>query len=166
MTHSDEEGARMGVLVEDMLLLARPDQGRPLERDPVDLGAIVKDAVDDARAADPDRTIDLSEDGDARVTGDELRLRQVIANLLDNARRHTPAGTPVSVRVSNGGGAVTIEVADGGPGLSPEDAAKVFERFYRGDPARSRSSGGTGLGLSIARAIVEAHGGRIEVRPT
>jgi two-component system OmpR family sensor kinase len=161
MRRIEDEGARMGVLVDDLLLLARLDQGRPLERAPVDLAAIVTDAVHDARAAAPDREISLSADGPVEVAGDELRLRQVVANLLDNARAHTPAGTPVSVRLSRDGESATLQVSDRGPGLSPAEAERIFERFYRGDSSRSRSSGGAGLGLSIASAIVEAHGGRI-----
>ena len=153
----------MGVLVEDLLLLARLDQGRPLERAPVDLTPLVTDAVHDARAADPARSVDLQTDGRVMVLGDEMRLRQVVANLLNNARTHTPPKTPVSVRLATSAGEATIEIADRGPGLSPEEAEHVFERFYRGDPSRSRSSGGAGLGLSIAAAIVQAHGGRISV---
>ena len=166
MRRIEDEGARMGVLVDDLLLLARLDQGRPLDRAPVDLAAIVTDAVHDARAAAPDREISLSADGALEVPGDELRLRQVVANLLDNARAHTPAGTPVSVRLSRDADSASLEVSDRGPGLSPAEAEQIFERFYRGDPSRSRSSGGAGLGLSIASAIVEAHGGRITAAST
>ena len=163
MRRIEDEGARMGVLVDDLLLLARLDQGRPLERAPVDLGPLVTDAVDDARAADSGRDVALHTDGPAVVLGDEMRLRQVVANLLENARTHTPAETPISVRLAASTDTATIEVADRGPGLSLEEAEHVFERFYRGDPSRSRSSGGAGLGLSIAAAIVQAHGGRITV---
>jgi two-component system OmpR family sensor kinase len=163
MRRIEDEGARMGVLVDDLLLLARLDQGRPLVREPVDLSGIVSDAVADARAVDPDRTVELVSEESVTVVGDQLRLRQLLANLLDNARTHTPPGTPVTVRVSRSDDTATIEVADRGPGMSEEEASRVFERFYRGDPSRSRASGGTGLGLSIARAIVEAHGGTISV---
>ncbi len=163
MRRIEDEGARMGVLVDDLLLLARLDQGRPLEREPVDLSRIVGDAVHDARAADPDRPVEASVGGGVVVPGDDLRLRQVMANLMDNARTHTPAGTPVSVRLTSANRTATVEVADRGPGMSQEAAARAFERFYRGDPSRSRASGGTGLGLSIASAIVEAHGGTISV---
>jgi len=149
--------------VEDLLLLARLDQGRPFERKPVDLAALVSDAVEDVRVADPERPVELSAPGPVVVHGDELRLRQVVGNLLDNARTHTPSTTPVAVRVARSNGTATIEVADRGPGLPPDEADRVFERFYRGDPSRSRGSGGTGLGLSIAAAIVEAHGGSITV---
>ena len=161
MRRIEDEGARMGVLVEDMLLLARLDQGRPLERKPVDLAALAADAVEDFRVADPSRPVELATAGAAVVAGDDVRLRQVMANVLDNARQHTPAGTPIEVRVAEADGTATLDVTDQGPGVSPEEAQRVFERFYRGDPSRSRGSGGTGLGLSIAAAIVEAHGGRI-----
>ncbi len=163
MRRIEDEGARMGLLVEDLLLLARLDQGRPFERKPVDLAALVSDAVEDVRVADPERPVELSAPGPVVVHGDELRLRQVVGNLLDNARTHTPSTTPVAVRVARSNGTATIEVADRGPGLPPDEADRVFERFYRGDPSRSRGSGGTGLGLSIAAAIVEAHGGSITV---
>ena len=163
MRRIEEEGRRMGLLVEDLLLLARLDQGRPLEREPVDLSRIAADAVADASAVDPERPVDLA-DGDAvTVTGDEARLRQVVANLLANARQHTPAGTPVRVRVAVEDGHAVLEVADEGPGFAPEEAERVFERFYRADASRARASGGTGLGLSIVRAIAEAHDGTATV---
>jgi two-component system OmpR family sensor kinase len=163
MRRIEDEGARMGVLVDDLLLLARLDQGRPLVREPVDLSGIVSDAIADARAVDPDRPIELTSEGPLSVLGDELRLRQLLANLLDNARTHTPPGTAVTVSLSRSDDTATIEVADRGPGMTGKEASRVFERFYRGDPSRSRASGGTGLGLSIASAIVEAHAGRISV---
>ena len=165
MRRIEEEGERMGELVEDLLLLARLDQGRPLEQEPVDLGRVATDAVADARAVDPDRpiTLTVTGDGPVLVTGDEARLRQVAANLLANARQHTPAGTPVAVRVRADGGRAVLQVADEGPGLAEEEAARVFERFYRADRSRARASGGTGLGLSIVAAIAEAHGGTASV---
>jgi two-component system, OmpR family, sensor kinase len=163
MRRIEDEGARMGLLVDDLLLLARLDQGRPLEREPVDLATVVEDAVGDARAVEPDRPIDLSMEESLVVLGDERRLHQVIANLLENARTHTTARTPVSVRLGRSADTAALEVADSGLGMSPEEASNVFERFYRGDPSRSRTSGGTGLGLAIAAAIVESHGGRITV---
>ena len=154
----------MGVLVDDLLLLARLDQGRPLERRPVDLARVAADAVADARAVEPERSITLeAAAAGAVVLGDELRLRQVAANLLANACRHTPATAAVRVGVRRDNGSVVLEVADDGPGLSPEDAAKVFERFYRAAPVRNRNQGGTGLGLSIVAAVAEAHGGRANV---
>jgi len=166
----------MGLLVEDLLLLARLDQQRPLQQVPVDLLDIARDAVDDARVLAPDRTIDLAVGGGEApvVLGDEPRLRQVVTNLVANALTHTPAGTPVAVSldtaVGDGGpgatgtiGMVRVAVHDRGPGLSPDERAKVFERFYRSDPSRTRSAGGTGLGLSIVAALVAAHGGHVTV---
>jgi two-component system OmpR family sensor kinase len=164
MRRIEEEADRMGSLVDDMLLLARLDQGRPLERQPVDLTRITADAVDDARAVAPNRPIDYSPNGAILVPGDEARLRQVLANLLQNANRHTPPGTPVHVRVVDDEHEAVIEVADEGPGMSSEEAGRVFERFWRSDPSRTRSSGGAGLGLSIVAAIAESHGGRAEVQ--
>jgi two-component system OmpR family sensor kinase len=161
MQRIEAEASRMGVLVDDLLLLARLDQGRPLERERVDLGRIASDAVESARAIEPDRPIDLSVSGPIELMGDEGRLRQVLDNLLDNVRVHTPQGTPVRVKVQANHHEVLLSVADGGPGLSQEVADRVFERFYRGDPTRSRGTGGAGLGLSIVSAIVEAHGGSV-----
>jgi two-component system OmpR family sensor kinase len=161
MQRIEAESARMGILVDDLLLLARLDQGRPLLREEVDLTGIVADAVESARAIEPERPIELQADGPARVLGDEARLRQVMDNLLDNVRVHTPAGTPVRVVVEATDAEVLLSVADQGPGLSPEIADRLFERFYRGDSARSRETGGAGLGLSIVAAIVEAHGGSV-----
>jgi two-component system OmpR family sensor kinase len=163
MRRIEDEGARMGLLVDDLLLLARLDQGRPLERHPVDLTAMAGDAADDLRAADPDRTVRLDAKPGVVIEGDEPRLRQVVANLLDNARTHTPAGTEVGIRLSVDGSNAVLEVTDKGPGMPPDEQERVFERFYRGDPSRSRASGGTGLGLSIAAAIVRAHDGTIGV---
>ena len=164
MRRIEEEANRMGSLVDDMLLLARLDQGRPLELQPVDLTRITRDAVDDARAVAPDRPIDFSSNGAVFVPGDEARLRQVLGNLLQNANRHTPADTPVHVRVINADDEAIIEVADQGPGMPTEDAGRVFERFWRSDPSRTRTSGGAGLGLAIVAAIANAHGGRAEVQ--
>jgi len=161
MERIEAESARMGVLVDDLLLLARLDQGRPLERHELDLSRIVAEAVESARAVEPDRPIELEADTPARVIGDEARLRQVMDNLLDNVRVHTPAEKPVRVTVEAGDPEVVVSVTDEGPGLSPEVADRLFERFYRGDPARSRETGGAGLGLPIAAAIVEAHGGSV-----
>jgi len=163
MRRIEEESARMGVLVDDLLLLARLDQGRPLERKPVDLARVAADAVDDARAVEPERRITLEGLQPAVVLGDELRLRQIAANLLANALQHTPPTAPVRVGVRQDNGSVVLEVADEGPGLFPEEAERVFERFYRADPSRNRNLGGTGLGLSIVAAVAEAHGGRARV---
>ncbi len=161
MARIEAEAARMGILVDDLLLLARLDQGRPLERDDVPLDVVVTEGVEAARTVDPGRPIDLTIDGDVRVIGDRDRLRQVVDNLLDNTRVHTPAGTPVQVTLARTGDDVTVTVRDEGPGLDPGAGERVFERFYRGDPARSRETGGAGLGLSIVAAIVEAHGGSV-----
>jgi two-component system OmpR family sensor kinase len=166
MRRIEGEAERMGRLVDELLLLARLDQGRPLESAPVDLAAVAADAVADARAIDPGRQVELDVDpagGAVVVTGDEARLRQVAANLVGNALAHTPAGTPVRVRVRalDGSGAA-LEVADEGPGLSPGDASRVFERFYRADLSRA-AGGGTGFGLSIVAAIAAAHGGTATV---
>jgi two-component system OmpR family sensor kinase len=166
MRRIEEEAARMGVMVDDLLLLARLDQGRPLERRPVDLVRIAADAVDDAVAVEPDRPIDYDHAEKAILLGDEGRLRQVAANLLANARVHTPPGTPVHVSVRIVDGTAVLEVADEGPGLTADDAGRVFERFYRTDPSRVRSHGGAGLGLSIVAALAEAHGGRASVVPS
>jgi two-component system OmpR family sensor kinase len=159
------EAERMSLLVDDLLLLARLDEGRPLEREPVDLAAVVREAVDAARVVDPEWPIELSVEP-ATVTGDAARLRQVLDNLLANARTHTPAGTPVSVELRRVDTRAELTVADRGPGLSEEQAARVFERFYRADNSRARTSGGAGLGLSIVAAVVAAHGGTAEARPT
>ncbi|MGZ4149103.1 MAG: HAMP domain-containing sensor histidine kinase [Actinomycetota bacterium] len=162
MRRIEDEAARMGVLVDDLLLLARLDQGRPIEREEVDLGRVAADAVDAARTVDPERPIDLAVDAPVEVAADAGRMRQVLDNLLDNARSHTPDGTPVHVRVAPADGLqVELSVQDEGPGLTPEAADRVFERFFRGDPARSRETGGVGLGLAIVSAIVEAHGGTV-----
>ncbi|MDP9389715.1 MAG: HAMP domain-containing histidine kinase [Actinomycetota bacterium] len=159
MRRMEQEARRMGALVEDLLLLARLDQHRPLDQAPVRLDAIVADAVRDASAVEPDRPIEMVAEP-ATVDGDEMRLRQVVANLLSNARAHTPPGTPVRVTVAVEGDRARVEVADDGPGMEPEVAAKVFERFFRADPSRARAAGGTGLGLSIVAAVAEAHGGQ------
>jgi two-component system OmpR family sensor kinase len=163
MRRIEEEADRMGVLVDDLLLLARLDQGRPLERAPVDLTRLAADAVDDARTVAPERSIAFSPNGEVFVRGDEVRLRQVMANLLQNAVRHTPADTPVYVQVTSDENDAVIEVRDEGPGMQTEDANRVFERFWRSDSSRTRASGGTGLGLAIVAAIAEAHGGTATV---
>ncbi|HVV21107.1 MAG TPA: HAMP domain-containing sensor histidine kinase [Pseudonocardiaceae bacterium] len=172
----EDQAARMGLLVDDLLLLARLDQQRPLEHARVDLAVLAVDAVHDAHAVAPDRSVGLrlpppvtGEDGadepaEVPVVGDEARLRQVLGNLVSNAVLHTPTGTPVEVRVRAADQEAVLEVADKGPGLPADQAERVFERFYRADPARGRVSGGTGLGLAIVAAIVAAHGGRVEVR--
>ena len=164
----EAEAARMGVLIDDLLLLARLDQGRPLERAPVDLGALAAEAVGAARAIDGDRHVELSVEGSVEVLGDRLRLRQVVDNLLGNVRAHTPPGTTahVSVRADPAARTAVVVVADDGPGLTPEQGSRVFERFYRADASRSREGGGTGLGLAIVAAIAAAHGGAAAVAPS
>jgi len=160
----ESEALRMQVLVEDLLLLARLDAGRPLEREPVDLSLLAVNAVSDAHAAAPDHAweLDLPEDP-VEVPGDEARLHQILANLLANARTHTPAGTRVVTRVRPEGSLVRISVTDDGPGVPDALQSTVFERFTRGDDARTRNGGSTGLGLSIVAAVGQAHGGRVEV---
>ena len=161
MARIEAEAARMGVLVEDLLLLTRLDQGRPLDNVPVDLGALATDAVEAAATIDPARPVSLHVEGSVEVTGDRDRLRQVVDNLLANVRTHTPPGAPASVLVAVQGATAVLEVADSGPGIDPVDGQRLFERFYRADPSRSRDRGGSGLGLSIVAAIVAAHGGRV-----
>jgi two-component system, OmpR family, sensor kinase len=159
----EDEAVRMGGLVEDLLALARLDEQRPLELGDVDLAVLAADAVHDARAVAPERDVVLRTPGPVPVRGDEARLRQVLANLLSNALQHTPAGTPVSVEVRQEGDGAVLEVADEGPGMDAATAERVFERFYRADASRTRASGGSGLGLAIVAALVQAHGGRVEV---
>jgi two-component system, OmpR family, sensor kinase len=160
----ESEAARMGVLVDELLTLASFDAGRPLGRDPVDLRGIAADTAEDLRVVDAARTVDLDAGQPVIVVGDEARLRQVAANLVSNVRRHTPAGTPVTVRAHRRDGVGVLEVADAGPGMTDEQAAKAFDRFYRVDKARSRAMGGAGLGLAIVASIAEAHGGQASVR--
>jgi two-component system OmpR family sensor kinase len=162
----EEESIRMTGLVDDLLVLARLDQGRPLEKEAVDLRAIATDAVADARVVAPQRQISLSANGPVIVTGDDTRLRQVLGNLVRNALVHTPQQTPVEVAVGTDDGVGRMSVADHGPGLAAEDVERIFEPFFRADPSRSRDSGGAGLGLSIVSAVVSAHGGRVKVSQT
>lgn len=163
MGRIESEGERMGHLVEDLLLLARLDQGRPLKQERVDLVELVTGAVMDAEAGAPEQPITYLHDDDALVVGDADRLKQVVENLLANARIHTPPGTPVTVEVRAEGDVVRLTVADEGPGIEPDDVEHIFDRFYRADSSRARSSGGVGLGLSIVMSIVEAHGGEIDL---
>jgi two-component system, OmpR family, sensor kinase len=158
----EREADRMGLLVSDLLLLASLDRGRPLERVPVDLSRVAADAVDDARAVDPGRPVELSAPGPVLVLGDRDRLGQVVHNLVRNALAHTPAGTAVQVAVGSQGSDGYVRVVDEGPGLSERAVEHAFDRFYREDAART--GGGSGLGLSIVRAIAEALGGTATVR--
>ncbi len=162
----EEESVRMSEMVDDMLVLARLGQGRPLEMKPVDLQALARDAVADARAVAPQREINLDAPNPVVVPGDDTRLREALGNLVRNAIVHTPADTPVEVRVAAVNGTAHVAVADHGAGLRPEDRARVFEPFYRADPSRSRDSGGAGLGLSIVAAVAAAHGGLVKVDDT
>src|ERR1700759_560027 len=167
LSRIESEASRMGLLVDDLLLLARLDVQRPLEHRHVDLLALASDAVHDARAIDAKRSITMEffdGPGIPEVLGDEPRIRQVLSNLVANALQHTPATANVTVRVGTDGDDAVIEVADKGPGMSQQDATRVFERFYRTDSSRARASGGTGLGLSIVDSLVHAHGGKVTVR--
>ncbi|WP_230977368.1 sensor histidine kinase [Georgenia yuyongxinii] len=174
MARIESEAKRMGALVEDLLQLARLDEGRPLELGPVDLAAVAADAVADLHALAPDRAaavVALEPGGAAPqalvVRADENKIRQVVANLMGNVLQHTPPGTPVEIAVGEPEpGWALVEVRDHGPGISAEDASRVFERFYRVDPSRTRSSGGSGLGLAIVAAIVGTHHGGVRVAPT
>ena len=154
------ESERMSLLVEDLLLLAHLDEGRPLELEPVELDVVVAEAVETAHAVEPERRIDVDLEP-ATVLGDRIRLRQIVDNLLANVRSHTPVATPVHVSLARLDGIAQVAVADQGPGLDDEQLEHVFERFYRADPSRARASGGIGLGLSIVAAVAEAHGGRV-----
>ncbi len=155
------ETARMDRLVNDLLVLARLDEGLPIERAPVELVSLASEAVRTAAAVGPEWPVTFSATRPVEVSGDHDRLRQVIDNLLANVRAHTPSGTPASVTVDADGAMAEIVVADEGPGMPAEDARRIFERFFRADPARTRTSGGSGLGLSIVAAIVVAHGGTV-----
>jgi two-component system OmpR family sensor kinase len=164
----ENESKRMGSLVEDLLLLARLDQAREMESKPVDINKVVEDAVISARAAGPEHPVTLnSTNSEIFTLGDEVRIHQVVANLLANARTHTPAGTPITVTVGSTESGIEITVADKGPGLSADDQKKIFERFYRTDASRVRTgSDGSGLGLSIVDAVMRAHGGSVSVEST
>ncbi len=166
MSRIESESSRMGLLVEDLLLLARLDAQRPLERRRVDLLALATDAVHDAQSIAPKREITMEVfdgPGTPEVLGDEARLRQVLGNLVANALQHTPETAGVTVRVGTDRDNAVLEVCDEGPGMTSQDAHRVFERFYRTDSSRARSSGGTGLGLSIVDSLVYAHGGTVTV---
>lgn len=166
MSRIESESRRMGLLVEDLLLLARLDAQRPLDQHRVDLLTLAADAVHDAQSIAPRRRIAVEVfdgPGTPEVIGDEARLRQVLGNLVANALQHTPDTAPVTVRVGTTTAEAVLEVVDGGPGMDAQDAQRVFERFYRTDSSRTRSSGGTGLGLSIVDSLVRAHSGTVSV---
>jgi two-component system OmpR family sensor kinase len=159
MRRTEQESVRMASLVDDLLLLAHLDEGRPIERSPTDLGVLAVDAAADARAVAPDRVIEADVVEGVTVDGDEDQLRQVLANLVGNALVHTPDGVAITVRVAEIDSRAVVEVHDDGPGIPPDLVPRAFERFSRADFSRSRSAGGAGLGLAIVKAIVEAHGG-------
>ncbi|WP_236789115.1 cell wall metabolism sensor histidine kinase WalK [Amycolatopsis sp. GM8] len=159
----ESEAERMGVLVDEMLLLARLDQGRPLDLRACDLNDLAADAIAAARATDPDRPLELHTDGEPVILiGDATRLRQLLDNLLANVRAHTPSGTAATLTVRADGDAATVEVTDSGPGIPADDRPRVFDRFYRGAHTRT---GGTGLGLSLVAAIAQAHDGTATAHP-
>lgn len=163
----EDESIRMGSLVEDLLLLARLDQSPELERLPVNLNDVVADAVTSAQVSSPNHHImAILPEEDSYLLGDQNRIHQVIANLLENARSHTPEGTSITVKIEVGENRTEVSVADNGPGLDPADQVKIFERFYRADSSRTRSvkTEGSGLGLSIVKAIMQAHGGDVRVQ--
>jgi two-component system OmpR family sensor kinase len=187
MGRIEDSATRMGTLVNDLLALARLDEGRPLRHEPVDLVPLARDSAQDLHALDPTRDVRLvglgvgaTAPGELRVVGDEDRLRQVLANLVGNVARHTPAGTPVEIALGavrpatppddgQGGSSGTVavlEVRDHGPGVPSEQRGRLFERFYRADSSRNRASGGSGLGLAIVAAIAGAHRGRVSVHET
>ena len=161
MRRIEEETKRMGVLVEDLLVLARLDEVRDPVREPVDVSALARDAAADATAVAPGRTITTDLAGDAVVLADADQLRQVLANLVGNALAHTAEGTPIDVRTARHDGHVEVEVRDHGAGLPPGDPAALFERFWRTEAGRERGRAGAGLGLAIVAGIVHAHGGEV-----
>ena len=174
MGRIEDSARRMSTLVNDLLVLARLDEGRPMRHEPVDLGAMARDAAQDLHALDPSREVTVTglapgapAPSGLVVTGDADRLRQVLTNLVGNVARHTPAGSPAELALGRApdGGAL-VEVRDHGPGIAPEQAERVFERFYRADSSRNRESGGSGLGMAIVAAIVGAHQGHVSVRET
>ncbi|MCL2464383.1 MAG: HAMP domain-containing histidine kinase [Micrococcales bacterium] len=172
MRRIEDSARRMGTLVEDLLLLARLDEGRPIAHEPLDLTVLAADAISDLHALDPQRPATLvpldpgAIVAPTVVVGDDQRLRQVVGNLVGNVVRHTPAGTRVEIAVGTVGGAGVVEVRDHGPGIDPAHAARVFERFYRIDASRTRESGGAGLGMAIVAAIVAAHRGQVTLAQT
>jgi two-component system OmpR family sensor kinase len=163
MSGIEHETARMGRLVEDLLVLARFDEQPSVESEPVELAGLVMESVQTARMMGPDWPIAFEAGDVVEVMGDPVALRQVIDNLLKNVRAHTPVGTSTIVRVGQDGDRAVVEVEDEGPGLGEVDSEQVFERFFRADPSRSRDTGGAGLGLAIVASIVKAHGGVVEV---
>ncbi|HYA67854.1 MAG TPA: HAMP domain-containing sensor histidine kinase [Acidimicrobiales bacterium] len=166
MHHIRSEAGRMSELVDDLLLLARMDQERPIEHELVDLREVAEQAVDAMRVAAPESNLTLVAPTPVTVLGDASRLRQVVDNLLTNAVRHAPATSPVQVRTWSTGAAAILDVIDHGPGIPHEDREKIFEPFHRADPSRARATGGVGLGLAIVSAIAQAHNGEVGVVDT
>ena len=166
MRNIEREATRMSGLVEDLLLLAKLDEEPPLRLARTDLARLADDAVNDFHAVEPERPVQTFLTRPVEVIADEARIRQVLANLLANARAHTPAGTPVEVSLERQTDTAVLRVIDHGPGIPPDKADQVFERFARLDPSRARTSGGSGLGLAIVKALVEAHHGTVTVLPT
>ena len=161
LTRVGAEAERMSRLVDELLALARLDQHPARDRAPVDLAALVRDAAADLRAQQPHRPVTADAGAPAVVVGDEAQLRQVLGNLLANVRTHTPEDAACTLSAATGDGAAVLRIADTGPGMRPEDAARIFDRFFRADPGRARVAGGSGLGMSIVRAVVEAHDGEV-----
>jgi two-component system, OmpR family, sensor kinase len=161
MRRIEDESKRMGVLVEDLLTLARLDEEPAVRRQEVDLAALARDAAEDARATAPDRAISVSTPASAIVSGDPHQLHQVLANLTRNALTHTPAGTPMEVSVSEDEQGVTVSVRDHGPGLPAKSQENIFDRFWRSEGGRERGKAGAGLGLAIVQGVIDAHGGQI-----
>ena len=160
----ENESVRMGALVEDLLTLARLDQSRELVLAPINLTELITEAVESARAAGPEHPITLKLPEEAFILGDARKIHQVVANLLTNARIHTPVGTPIAVSIESNEEGTSISITDSGPGLSQEDQARIFERFFRADPSRNRAKEeGSGLGLSIVDSVMQAHGGKVIV---
>ncbi|WP_407320584.1 HAMP domain-containing sensor histidine kinase [Isoptericola halotolerans] len=173
MVRIEDSARRMGALVNDLLVLARLDEGRPLRHDVVDLADLARETAQDLHALDPTRTVTVTglRPGEAppstlRTIGDADRLRQVLTNLVGNVARHTPAGSPAELALGTAAGGVVVEVRDHGPGVPADQAGRIFERFYRADSSRNRESGGSGLGLAIVAAILGAHGGSASVAQT
>ena len=179
MTRIEDSTRRMGLLVNDLLVLARLDEGRPLRSEPVNLRTLADDAARDLMALDPQRSVQVTGLDSLMVTGDSDRLRQVLTNLVGNVARYTPAGSPCEITVNvvgeqgedavvgqGGETQAVIEVCDHGPGVTDEQAARLFERFYRAETSRTRQAGGSGLGLAIVAAIIKAHGGTVTTHPT
>lgn len=163
MRRIEQEAIRTGHMVDDLLVLARLDQGRPLEREQVDLVQVVADSIISAEVIRPDRDVEMIAPAELLVEGDADRLRQVVSNLLENAMVYTPASAAIRVRLADERGCAVLEIADEGQGIPPEHLGHIFERFYRVDPSRARASGGSGLGLSIVESVVRAHGGSVAV---